>query len=181
MATGETEMKMRNRRRQASRLIEKPPRLAKVLGATLSTMRAAVTWFRLMRSGFLLDDGGFCKPQLKSLKIQHQYTPEGGARLHELLAGVMYLNRIDYDHRGKPFAGFKCGGKKRVECIVRWVLSNVSTRGYAHLQDAAEWRARWDYEDMVNVLGITTPRQWRPASFEVSSANPNSKMKVWFA
>ncbi len=174
-------MKMRSRRRQASILIEKPPKLAKVLGATPATVRAAVTWFRLMRSGFLLDDGGFCSPQLKSLKIQRQYTPEGGARLHEFLAGVMYANRIDYDHREKPMAGFKCGGKKRVERIVRWVLGNVSTRRYASLQTAAEWRDRWNYEDAVRILGVTTPRKWEPASFKVGSANPNSKMKVWFA
>lgn len=68
-----------------------------------------------------------------------------------------------------------------MEGIVRWVLSNVNTRRYTSLQNDAEWRDRWNYELIVDVLGITTPRKWGPVSFEVSSANPNSKMKVWFA
>lgn len=178
-------MKMQQRRKMASVRIERVPKQAKILKASAATQKAAIKWFRLIRSGFKIDDGGFCRPDLKEFNIQQQYTPGGHQRLEEYLGALMYLHRLGVDHRGKPVRKIP---RKNLCTLSRgtanWVVHELSTRRYEHLQQTAEYEARWAREDGFGASEEKKAKHqpsWSDSPrFKVKSANSNSSMVVWF-
>jgi hypothetical protein len=166
----------------ASIQIERLPRQAKIFKASAATQKAAVKWFRLLRSGFKIDDGGFCNPGLKEFNIARQYTPGGHQRLEEYLGALMYVQRLGVDYRGKPVGKIL---RKSFWNTINWVVHEVSTRRYEHSQHTAQYEARWLKEDGFGIPEEKKAKH-QPAGndrirFKVKSANSNSTMIVWFA
>ena len=102
------------------------PSLAYRYGAAKPTIAAAKRWFRLIRSGFLLSDGGFETPDLKEFANDHQFI--GKQKLAEYLACLMDLRRRDGRKGGPTYR--KSDYYKNLSDLRYSLIRHYSTRRY---------------------------------------------------